>query len=112
MRKAMPQDSPLTALVENEPSTDSANTDVGQYCAICPQQDISVVFDPNGSSIDAEVEEYAGAEDLTFTEISGNDTWSFDGVIDAYNRKYGEEKLAELLAIFTAGGSGGGLVIL
>lgn len=105
----MPQDNPLTLLEENEVATDTANTSVDQYCTTCPLQDTSIVFDPNGASIDAEVDEYDEAEDLVFTPISGSVLWGVDGVVDAYHRLYGDEQTAQLLAVFTPEGNGAGL---
>lgn len=105
----MSQDNPLTLLDENEVATNISNTSVDQYCTTCPLRDTSIVFDPNGASIDAEVGEYDQAEDLLFTPILGSVLWSVDGIVDAYHRLYGDEQTAQLLAAFTSEGNGAGL---
>lgn len=105
----MPQDSPLTALEANEPPSETSNTNVDQYCATCPLRDTSIVFNPDGSSIDAEIEDYDTAENLELPPISGSELWSIDGVVDAYHRAYGDEQIAQLLAVFTPSNSGAGL---
>jgi len=95
----MAQDNPLTALEENEVPATISNTSVDQYNCNCPLQNISVVFDPAASGIDAEVDDYDDAEDLTFPELSSSERWSMDGLVDAYQKRYGDEDLAQLMAV-------------
>ena len=106
----MPPDNPFTLFAKNEPlMCEIPNQPIDNYCTTCPKQDISIIFDPHGSSIDSEVDEYNEAEDLTITPISGSDLWSIDGLIDAYHRLHGDEQTAQLLAVFTSKGNGAGL---
>jgi len=85
------------------------NSPVGRDCPYCPDRDIVVYFDPNGQSIDAEVEDYRNAIILPPSNVPGGDKVDKGGIVDAFQRKYGDELLAQLFAVLTPEGYGGGL---
>ena len=85
------------------------NSPIGRDCPTCPDRDVAVYFDPNGQSIDAEVEDYRNAIILPSSNIPGGDKIDTGGIVDAFQRKYGDELLAQLFAVLTPEGYGGGL---
>ncbi|QUJ75372.1 hypothetical protein KDD17_10270 [Sulfitobacter albidus] len=85
------------------------NSPIGRDCPTCPDRNVAVYFDPNGSSIDAEVEDYRDAIILPSSNIPGSDKVDTGGIVDAFQRKYGDQLLAQLFAVLTPEGFGGGL---
>lgn len=73
------------------------------------KEDLSLIFNPKSNIIDKNVDEYKDAIDLNLSKIPLTNSWTFDGMVDAYAELYGDEKLAQLLYIFTSEGQGAGL---
>jgi hypothetical protein len=73
------------------------------------EEALSIIFNPSSDIIDNTVDEYKGAVDLILPKIPLTDSWTFDGMVDAFAELYGDEKLAQLLYVFTPEGQGAGL---
>jgi len=88
-------------------------SDVGACILQCQEQELGkcCVFNPQSKSIDEQVSEYSNATALVLPRIDANAPWSVDGLIDAYEDKFGTEETAKLLYLFTNGGGGLGYTL-